>query len=58
MKDEKSIKKDIKENKDTKDTKKDFVERKFEEVEGGEYDEYGFYYTPNGSKNILIRLLG
>jgi len=31
------------------DTKK-FVERAFEEVQGGEYDEYGFYHTPNGSK--------
>ena len=30
-----------------------FVERKFEEVEGGYYDDYGFYYTPNGSKLIL-----
>lgn len=54
MKEEKSIKKDNKDSKENKDTKKEFVERKFEEVEGGEYDEYGFYYTPNGSKNILI----
>lgn len=54
MKEEKSIKKDNNDSKENKDTKKEFVERKFEEVEGGEYDEYGFYYTPNGSKNILI----
>jgi len=54
MKEEKSIKKDNKDSKENKDTKKEFVERKFEEVEGGGYDEYGFYYTPNGSKNILI----
>jgi hypothetical protein len=26
-----------------------YVERPFKEVEGGEYDEYDFYYTPNGS---------
>lgn len=26
-----------------------FIEREFQEVEGGHYDEYGFYYTPNGS---------
>ncbi len=29
---------------------KTFVERDFEEVEGGHYDDYGFYHTPNGSK--------
>jgi hypothetical protein len=28
-----------------------FVERQFEEVEGGHYDEYDFYHTPNGSNN-------
>ena len=28
---------------------KQFVERKFEEVNGGYWDEYDFYYTPNGS---------
>ena len=28
-----------------------FVEKPFEEVEGGYYDEYEFYYTPNGSNN-------
>jgi len=28
----------------------EFVVREFEEVKGGWYDEYGFYYTPNGSK--------
>jgi hypothetical protein len=39
--------------------KVDFKEREFEEVEGGKYDEYGFYYTPNGSKRYLkYRLLG
>lgn len=66
MKDFKSNKKDFKDTKDTKDnkdnkdtkdskdTKKEFVERKFEEVEGGHYDEYGFYYTPNGSKHYLF----
>ncbi len=26
-----------------------FVDREFEEVEGGKYDERGFYKTPNGS---------
>ncbi len=26
-----------------------FVDRKFEQVEGGYYDEEGFYYTPDGS---------
>jgi hypothetical protein len=29
-----------------------FIEREFQEVEGGNYDEYGFYYTPNGSKKF------
>jgi hypothetical protein len=28
----------------------EFVVREFEEVQGGWYDDYGFYYTPNGSK--------
>ncbi len=36
-------------NKDQK-----FVEREFCEVEGGNYDEFGFYYTPDGSKNKLF----
>jgi len=27
-----------------------FVNRVFEEVEGGYYDEYNFYYTSDGSK--------
>ena len=36
-------------NKDQK-----FVEREFCEVEGGYYDEFGFYYTPDGSKNTLF----
>lgn len=41
--------KDNKENLNSKDTKsKVFVEKEFQEVEGGYYDE-GFYYTPNGS---------
>jgi hypothetical protein len=26
-----------------------FIDRSFEEVEGGKYDEDGFYRTPNGS---------
>ena len=25
-------------------------DRKFEEVKGGEYDDHGFYTSPNGSK--------
>jgi len=29
---------------------KNFIEREFKEVEGGDYDEFGFYHTPNGSK--------
>jgi hypothetical protein len=29
---------------------KEFIVREFEEVEGGEYDDEGFYETPNGSK--------
>lgn len=35
---------------------KNFVEREFKEVEGGYYDEdgYGFYYTPNGSKEYML----
>jgi hypothetical protein len=35
-----------------KNTEDDFLEREFKEVEGGYYDEYSFYYTPNGSKMI------
>lgn len=27
-----------------------FIVREFQEVIGGWYDDYGFYYTPNGSK--------
>ena len=27
-----------------------YVDREFQEVSGGYYDDYGFYYTPNGSK--------
>ena len=30
-----------------------FVDREFEEVEDGYYEE-GFYYTPNGSKLKLV----
>jgi hypothetical protein len=33
---------------------KNFVEREFEEVNGGYLGEDGFYYTPNGSKKIKI----
>ena len=33
-----------------------FVERKFEEVKGGEYDEFGFYHTPEGSKIYKIKI--
>jgi hypothetical protein len=29
-----------------------FKEREFKEVEGGNLDEEGYYYTPNGSKDI------
>lgn len=35
---------------------KTFVDRRFEEVPGGEYDEFGFYHTPEGSKKIFIYL--
>lgn len=38
-----------------------FIERDFEEVAGGKYDDNGFYTTPNGSKIryiFIIRLLG
>jgi hypothetical protein len=35
--------------------KEKFVERRFEEVEGGYYDEYGFYYTQNGSNIIAYK---
>ena len=44
------------ENKDNKELKeiknivnKEFTEREFEEVDGGQYLENGFYITPNGS---------
>jgi len=33
------------------ENKKKFVVREFEECEGGHEDEFGFYHTPNGSKN-------
>lgn len=33
---------------------KNFIEREFKEVEGGDYDEFGFYHTPNGSKIFQI----
>ncbi len=29
---------------------KNFIEKEFKEVEGGYYDDYGFYNTLNGSK--------
>jgi len=32
---------------------KNFIERPFIEVPGGEYDEYGFYHNPDGSIIIL-----
>jgi hypothetical protein len=35
------------------ENKKDFINRDFKEVEGGFYDELGFYMTPNGSNNIF-----
>jgi hypothetical protein len=35
-----------------------FFDRKFEEVEGGYYDDDGFYFTPNGSIHHLNRFLG
>lgn len=36
------------------------VDRSFCEVDGGYYDSFDFYYTPNGSKitNLIGRLLG
>lgn len=27
------------------------ADREFQEETGGQYDELGFYFTPNGSKN-------
>ena len=27
-----------------------FVEKEFQEVEGGHFNEMNFYFTPNGSK--------
>ena len=39
----------------------EFVAREFQEVKGGYYDDYGFYYTPNGSEFHMInynRFLG
>ncbi len=43
-----------------KDDGKKFVVREFKEVEGGKYDDYNFYYTPNGSNipNNSKRFLG
>jgi hypothetical protein len=35
-------------------TESKFVDREFKEVENGYYDDYGFYYTPNGSKDNLF----
>lgn len=37
----------------TFNNKSEFVEREFEEVEGGYYD-CGFYYTPDGSNYFLF----
>lgn len=31
-----------------------FIDKEFVEVEGGHYDEYGFYHSPNGSKFIFF----
>lgn len=33
---------------------KNFVDRPFTEVPGGEYDEFGFYHTPDGSTYICF----
>lgn len=32
--------------------KNNFIERQFTEVDGGYYDEFEFFHTPNGSKNL------
>lgn len=40
-----------------KKTGNKFIEREFKEVKGGYYDDYGFYYTPNGSKSILSNII-
>lgn len=45
-------------SKETKNVEKnkgsEFEDRKFEEVDGGYYDDYGFYYTPDGSKLYFL----
>ena len=35
-------------------TGKKFEEKEFKEVAGGQYDEYGFYYAPDGSTIIYL----
>lgn len=35
---------------------KNFVDREYEEVEGGYLGDDGFYYTPNGSKIFITEL--
>lgn len=38
---------------------KEFIEKPFEEVEGGYYGDDGFYYTPDGSNHLFNkRFLG
>jgi hypothetical protein len=44
--------------KNTGESKVEFIERKFEEVEGGYYDDSGFYITPDGSKFTKIIIKG
>jgi len=33
-----------------------FIERHFQEVLGGKYDEFGFYHTPDGSNKTYIKI--
>jgi hypothetical protein len=58
--DDKTTDKKIKtENNDTNVEEVEFVDRPFELVKDGYYDDYDFYNTPEGSKlNNKIRLLG
>ena len=37
---------------------KQFIEREFKEVNGGVWDDLGFYTTPNGSKKLLMKVSG
>lgn len=30
-----------------------FIEKEFQEMPGGHYDELNFYFTPNGSKKLF-----